>query len=158
MFARGEGAMIRFDPEAFYDEDALRLLGLDGTVLAKARRRGELRCRQVGRIRLYKGEWLQQWLSAAEEGRKDRASWRDWKAGTTSNARAGRREVRVASGEGRRPCDPTRTSKRSRRRWRRRSTRRRCASGRRRSAATAPWPSPTWMSAPWRTAWIRCWG
>jgi hypothetical protein len=66
--------MIRFEPDAFYDEDALRLLGFDGEALARARREGELRCRRVGRVRLYKGEWLQRWLSGLEEGRKDRAS------------------------------------------------------------------------------------
>lgn len=55
--------MIRFDADAFYDEDALRLLGLDSQALAKARREEDLRCRQVGRVRLYKGAWLQEWLS-----------------------------------------------------------------------------------------------
>jgi hypothetical protein len=62
--------MIRFDPDAFYDEDALRLLGLDGETLARARRVGELRCRQLGRVRLYKGQWLQEWLSGSE-GHRD---------------------------------------------------------------------------------------
>jgi hypothetical protein len=60
--------MIRFDPEAFYDEDALRILGLDSQALARARREGDLRCRRVGRVRLYKGAWLQEWLSRPEEG------------------------------------------------------------------------------------------
>jgi len=55
--------MIRFDADAFYDEDALRLLGLDSQALAKARREEELRYRQIGRVRLYKGAWLQEWLS-----------------------------------------------------------------------------------------------
>jgi hypothetical protein len=55
--------MIRFDADAFYDEDALRLLGLDSQALAKARREENLRCRQVGRVRLYKGAWLEEWLS-----------------------------------------------------------------------------------------------
>ena len=59
--------MIRFDPDAFYDEDALRVLGLDSAALARARKDGALRCRRVGRVRLYKGEWLQEWLSRAEE-------------------------------------------------------------------------------------------
>jgi hypothetical protein len=55
--------MIRFDADAFYDEDALRLLGLDSQALAKARREEDLPCRQIGRVRLYKGAWLQAWLS-----------------------------------------------------------------------------------------------
>ena len=59
--------MIRFDEDAFYTEEALRVLGLDGEALAHARREGGLRCRQVGRVRLYKGEWLQQWLSRPEQ-------------------------------------------------------------------------------------------
>jgi hypothetical protein len=59
--------MIRFDSEAFYDEDALRVLGLDSQILARARREGGLRCRQVGRVRLYKGAWLQEWLSGPED-------------------------------------------------------------------------------------------
>jgi hypothetical protein len=58
--------MLRFEVEAFYDEDTLRLLGLDSQALARARREGDLRCRQVGRVRLYKGEWLQEWLSRPE--------------------------------------------------------------------------------------------
>lgn len=44
--------MIRFDADAFYDEDALRLLGLDSEALAKARQEEDLRCRQVDRVRL----------------------------------------------------------------------------------------------------------
>jgi hypothetical protein len=59
--------MIRFDPDAFYDEDNLRLLGLDSQALARARREEGLPCRQVGRVRLYKGAWLQEWLSRPEE-------------------------------------------------------------------------------------------
>lgn len=59
--------MIHFDPEAFYDEEQLRLLGLDGKTLANARRQGELRYRQLGRQRLYKGEWLQAWLSGTAQ-------------------------------------------------------------------------------------------
>lgn len=60
-------AMIRFDADAFYDEDALRLLGLDSQALARARKEGSLPCRQVGRVRLYKGTWLQEWLSKPEK-------------------------------------------------------------------------------------------
>lgn len=59
--------MIRFDADTFYDEDALRILGLDSQALAQARRDGDLRCRQVGRVRLYKGAWLQEWLSRPEK-------------------------------------------------------------------------------------------
>ena len=58
--------MIRFDKDAFYDEDALRVLGFDSSALARARREGDLRCRQIGRVRLYKGEWLQEWLCKSE--------------------------------------------------------------------------------------------
>jgi hypothetical protein len=66
--------MLRFDPDAFYDEDALRVLGLDGDTLARARREGVLRCRRIGRVRLYKGEWLQEWLSASQEQEDDGAA------------------------------------------------------------------------------------
>jgi len=59
--------MIHFDPDWFYDEDTLRILGLDGDALARARRGGVLPCCHVGRLRLYKGEWLQQWLAALRE-------------------------------------------------------------------------------------------
>ena len=59
--------MMRFDPETFYDEDTLRLLGLESQALARGRKDGTLRYRQLGRARLYKGEWLQEWLSRSQE-------------------------------------------------------------------------------------------
>jgi hypothetical protein len=67
--------MIHFDPDWFYDEDTLRILGLDSDALARARRVGVLHCCHVRRVRLYKGEWLQQWLAALqEEGRRTPAA------------------------------------------------------------------------------------
>jgi hypothetical protein len=65
--------MLRFDPETFYDEEGLRAAGLDGQALARAVRAGELRCRRVGRLRLFRGDWLNEWL-----GRPDRPGlWTD---------------------------------------------------------------------------------
>lgn len=56
----------RFEPEAWYEEAGLRARGLDGQALARAVRRGELRCRKVGRTRLFKGSWLTEWLQMPE--------------------------------------------------------------------------------------------
>jgi hypothetical protein len=54
--------IFRPDPDAFYSEFQLRLLGLDGEALEKARDRGELRGKDVGADVLYKGAWLIEWL------------------------------------------------------------------------------------------------
>ena len=56
---------IRFDAEAWYPEDGLRLFGrpFDGETLAKARKAGALEYREPSRgQRIYKGEWLTAWL------------------------------------------------------------------------------------------------
>jgi len=59
---------LEIDPEVYYDEDALRVAGLDGDALASARKAGELRSKEVGRRVIYKGEWLRAWLDRPEKG------------------------------------------------------------------------------------------
>lgn len=59
--------MLRLEPNVWYDEDTLRLRGIDGKALADGRRSGKLRCRRVGRLRYYKGEWLTAWLESPED-------------------------------------------------------------------------------------------
>jgi len=58
---------LRIDPEAYYGEDALRVSGIDGDSLRRAREAGELRSKKVGKQVLYKGEWVRQWLDRDEE-------------------------------------------------------------------------------------------
>lgn len=54
---------IRLDPESLYSEQHLRLWGLDGDVLARARKRGELPCRDLGHgLRMYLGRELLAWI------------------------------------------------------------------------------------------------
>ena len=56
---------FHIDPEAYYDENSLRVQGFDGDALRKAREAGELRFKRVGRSVIYKGEWLRAWLDQA---------------------------------------------------------------------------------------------
>jgi hypothetical protein len=61
-----EGWAVRFEADVWYSEYALRIvLGWDEDVLARARRAG-LRYAKVGRSRLYRGAWLDEWLSRCE--------------------------------------------------------------------------------------------
>jgi len=65
--SKGEGgAELRFDSETFYSEESLRMAGLDGAALARAREEGLLRFRRVGRRVLYKGALLAEWLGRPE--------------------------------------------------------------------------------------------
>ena len=67
--------MIEIVPGQLYDEDYLRThLHFTEKALANARRSEGLRCKRVGRRRLYLGQWLLDWLSQpapAEGGRRD---------------------------------------------------------------------------------------
>lgn len=58
--------VIRLDDETFYDENTLRVMGLDEDVLKRARRDGRLRYKNLGGIRMYKGAWVRAWLDQAE--------------------------------------------------------------------------------------------
>jgi len=54
---------VRLDPEAWYNERVLRILGVAEKTLRDAVKAGELRCRDLGRgKRLFKGSWLLAWL------------------------------------------------------------------------------------------------
>jgi hypothetical protein len=64
---------LKIDPELYYEEEGLRLCGLDGEALRKARESGQLRHRKVGKVVLYKGEWLREWLDRAEAAGAGRA-------------------------------------------------------------------------------------
>jgi hypothetical protein len=55
---------LRLEPEGWYTEEQLRIMGLDGDQLARARRSEGLKYRQIGRRRWYKGAWVLQWLEA----------------------------------------------------------------------------------------------
>ena len=56
---------VRIDPEALYDDGALRqLLGLTPSTLATARRARTLRHTRHGKRTLYKGAWLLAWLDS----------------------------------------------------------------------------------------------
>lgn len=58
---------IRFDPAAFYLERDLREMGLRDGSIARARRDGALKyTRRGGRI-LYRGDWLERWLTGSPE-------------------------------------------------------------------------------------------
>lgn len=59
--------MIRFDPESYYSEESLRIMGWDGEALRRARKSEGLRFKKVGRSVVYKGEWLMEWLDRAAE-------------------------------------------------------------------------------------------
>jgi len=54
---------IRIDLDAIYAEGALcLLLGMTSSALARARRAGDLKHRRLGRVVLYRGEWVMEWL------------------------------------------------------------------------------------------------
>jgi hypothetical protein len=57
---------VRIEPEALYDDGALRQsLGLTAAALASARRTGSLRYTRTGKRILYKGAWVLSWLDKA---------------------------------------------------------------------------------------------
>jgi hypothetical protein len=54
---------VLIEPEALYDDSALRLtLGVTSATLANARRTGMLRYSRRGKRTLYKGSWILAWL------------------------------------------------------------------------------------------------
>ncbi len=55
---------LRLDAEAYYDEETLRVAGLCGEALRRARQSGRLKYKPVGREVIYKGAWLIAWLDA----------------------------------------------------------------------------------------------
>lgn len=57
-------AMIRIDPQAFYEDGQVRLLlGVTSATLVRDRRSGRLRHRRVGQRTLYQGQWILDWLT-----------------------------------------------------------------------------------------------
>ena len=59
---------VRIEPDAFYDDGALRqLLGLTRTSLATARRSGRLRYTRQGNRTLYKGAWVLAWFDSESD-------------------------------------------------------------------------------------------
>ena len=59
------GEQFNLHPEGVYqDGDLILGLGLTEATLAKACRAGELKYARKGRRRLYRGEWVVQWLEA----------------------------------------------------------------------------------------------
>jgi hypothetical protein len=62
--------VIQIEPSQWYDEEHLRVnFGWSADHLRKARDREGLRCRTIGRKRLYKGAWLLAWLEGGAEGK-----------------------------------------------------------------------------------------
>ncbi|MGA2701532.1 MAG: hypothetical protein ABSH35_10600 [Isosphaeraceae bacterium] len=65
---------VRIEPEALYDDGALRqALGLTARALAAARRAGLLRFTRQGKRTLYKGAWILAWLDATPESHRTAA-------------------------------------------------------------------------------------
>jgi hypothetical protein len=62
----GLDVTIRLDPGSYYDGWTLQIMGIDGDTLEAAREAGHLRCRELGEITLYKGEWVLEWLDQAD--------------------------------------------------------------------------------------------
>lgn len=62
-------ATVKIDPDGFYTDRALDLMGISATALAQARKSGELKHRRVGRRgrALYRGSWVLSWLDRAGE-------------------------------------------------------------------------------------------
>jgi hypothetical protein len=64
-------APVRIEPEAVYDDGALRqALGLTTATLTAARRSGWLRYTRTGRRTLYKGAWILAWLETSPKSLK----------------------------------------------------------------------------------------
>lgn len=57
---------LHIDPELYYPEEGLRVQGLDGAALRRAREAGDLQYKLVGRQVVYKGAWLKAWLDQTE--------------------------------------------------------------------------------------------
>jgi hypothetical protein len=56
---------IRIEPDAYYDDAALRLLlQLSSATLSRARREGSLRHVRRGHRIYYLGDWVRAWLTA----------------------------------------------------------------------------------------------
>jgi hypothetical protein len=54
----------------WYAEETLRAMGFSTAILDRARIKGELRCKALGkRSRLYKGQWVLDWL---EDGKTNK--------------------------------------------------------------------------------------
>jgi hypothetical protein len=64
---------VRIEPEAVYDDGALRqALGVTPATLAAARHAGALRYSRTGKRIFYKGAWVSEWLEqAADTAPKD---------------------------------------------------------------------------------------
>jgi hypothetical protein len=60
--------MIRFEPEAWYEEFQLREMGIPEEALVEARESGQLRSKQLKRgATWYKGAWLIEWMEKTPE-------------------------------------------------------------------------------------------
>lgn len=60
---------VRIDPDGIYDDGQTRLLlGLTDATMRRARREGQLRFTRQGRVLLYRGSWLLDWLEREAEG------------------------------------------------------------------------------------------
>lgn len=57
---------LHIDPELYYPEEALRIQGLDGGAMKRARAAGKLEYKLVGNQVVYKGSWLKEWLDQGE--------------------------------------------------------------------------------------------
>lgn len=58
---------IRIDPDTYYPEHELRVMGIDADALEKAVSARELRVKSVGDTPMYKGAWLIAWLDREQE-------------------------------------------------------------------------------------------
>jgi hypothetical protein len=59
--------VLKIEPEGWYLEHQLRIMGLDGEGLEKARDKKQLRYKVVGEEVWYKGAWLIEWLEKTPE-------------------------------------------------------------------------------------------
>lgn len=68
----------RIDPEGIYHNgDACLILGLTSATLARARREKWLRFSRQGRVILYRGQWLLDWIDAASSAPAKRGQTHD---------------------------------------------------------------------------------
>lgn len=61
---------FRIEADRYYRDHELRIMGLDGEALERAREARELRCREVDGEPLTKGAWLIAWLDREPQGAK----------------------------------------------------------------------------------------
>jgi hypothetical protein len=64
---------IRLDPDQWYYEWQLHRMGLDDDDITAARKAGEVRFRQLKQGRIFRGQWVIDWLEGKTGGDKPAA-------------------------------------------------------------------------------------